>query len=85
MSLYGTRDAAMNWQEEVAREMKTLGSTRGRYNPCLYWLATDDLSTMVHGDEFVSVGNRKATQKIKEEFEARGQEMGKLQLKVVEL
>ena len=25
MSLYGTRDAAMNWQEEVAKEMKRLG------------------------------------------------------------
>ena len=25
MSLYGTRDAAMNWQEEVAKEMKRWG------------------------------------------------------------
>ena len=36
MSLYGTRDAAMNWQEEVAREMAKWGFKRGRYNPCLY-------------------------------------------------
>ena len=36
MSLYGTRDAAMNWQEEVAKEMKGWGFIRGRYNPCLY-------------------------------------------------
>ena len=35
MSLYGTRDAAMNWQEEVAKEMRRLGFRRGRYNPCL--------------------------------------------------
>ena len=35
-SLYGTRDAAMNWQEEVAREMKNWGFNRGQYNPCLY-------------------------------------------------
>ena len=27
MSLYGTRDAAMNWQEEVAREMIKWGSS----------------------------------------------------------
>ena len=32
MSLYGTRDAAMNWQKEVAREMQKLGFRRGRYN-----------------------------------------------------
>ena len=35
-SLYGTRDAAMNWQEEVAREMRGWGFSRGQYNPCLY-------------------------------------------------
>ena len=36
MSLYGTRDAARNWQEEVARQMKKWGFRRGVYNPCLY-------------------------------------------------
>ena len=35
-SLYGTRDAAMNWQEEVAKEMRGWGLSRGQYNPCLY-------------------------------------------------
>ena len=29
MSLYGTRDAAMNWQEEVAKEMGKFGFRRG--------------------------------------------------------
>ena len=29
MSLYGTRDAAMNWQEEVAKEMTWTGFVRG--------------------------------------------------------
>ena len=37
MSLYGPRDAAMNWQEEVAKEMTRIGFVRGRYNPCLYF------------------------------------------------
>ena len=32
MSLYGTRDAAMKWQEEVAREMKKRGFKRRWYN-----------------------------------------------------
>ena len=30
MSLYGTRDAAMNWQEEVAREMSKWGFKKGK-------------------------------------------------------
>ena len=33
MSSYGTRDAAMNWQEEVAKVMQKWGFTRGQYNP----------------------------------------------------
>ena len=41
MSLYGTRDAAMNWQGGVAKEMQGWGFSRGRYNPCLYWNEKD--------------------------------------------
>ena len=33
MSLYGTRDASYNWQEEVAREMRGWGFKQGKYNP----------------------------------------------------
>ena len=36
MSLYGTRDAATNWQNEVAKQMLRWGFKRGKYNPCLY-------------------------------------------------
>ena len=70
MSLYGTRDAAMNWQEEVAREMKKRGFKRGRYNPCLYWRESDDLLMTVHGDDFVSVGSRQATRRFKDELQS---------------
>ena len=37
MSLYGTRDAAANWQRLVSQTMKSLGFEEGRYNPCTYW------------------------------------------------
>ena len=71
MSLYGTRDAAMNWQEEVAKEMAKWGFKRGRYNPCLYWHPVSGLMTLVHGDDFVSVGRREVTEKFKTQLEAR--------------
>lgn len=70
-SLYGTRDAAMNWQEEVAREMKKRGFKRGRYNPCLYWRESDDVLMMVHGDDVVSVGTQPGTRRFKEELASR--------------
>eukprot|EP00973_Karenia_brevis_P037396 5156352-Karenia_brevis.AAC.1 len=57
-SLYGTRDAAHNWVEEVARFMKKAGFERGRYNPCIYKHRSRELELMVHGDDFVSVGEK---------------------------
>ena len=56
-SLYGTRDAAHNWVEEVAKFMKGLGFLRGIYNPCLYYHPQRDIETMVHGDDFASVAD----------------------------
>ena len=80
MSLYGTRDAAMNWQGEVAKEMKGWGFTRGRYNPCLYWRREWGLMTMVHGDDFASVGSREAVHrfrcKLEKRFEIKTQVIG---------
>ena len=37
MSLYGTRDAAANFQEEVAKFMEQIRHKQGKYNPCTYW------------------------------------------------
>ena len=71
MSLYGTRDAATNWQEEVAKEMLSWGFERGRYNPCLYYHKSTGLKTLVHGDDFVSVGSRAATSQFRKKLENR--------------
>ena len=71
MSLYGTRDAAMNWQEEVAKEMNKWGCRRGRYNPCIYWNEKTGLMTLVHGDDFVSVGSTQASEQPKRHLRAR--------------
>ena len=37
MSLYGTRDAATNFQQEVKKLMVANGFTQGVYNPCTYF------------------------------------------------
>ena len=56
MSLYGTRDAAINWQKEVERQMQQWGFKRGKYNPCLYHNKRLNIKTMVHGDDVFSAG-----------------------------
>ena len=53
----GTRDAAHNWVEEVARFLKALVFKRGRYNPCLYLNSQRKIELRVHGDDFMSVGS----------------------------
>ena len=70
-SLYGTRDAAMNWQEGVAREMKNWGFNRGQYNPCLYTNTEKRAHVFLHGDDFASVGNRAALKWLLQKLESR--------------
>jgi hypothetical protein len=59
-SMYGTRDAAINWQDEVARVTVGWGFVRGERNPCIFYLKTRDLRAFVHGDDFASSGSRMA-------------------------
>ena len=80
-SLYGTRDAAMNWQEEVRKEMKAWGFKQGVYNPCLYTHPHWKLKVMVHGDDFVTVGKPKNVEifekQISERFEIKTSKVGR--------
>ena len=57
-SLYGTRDAAMNPQREVQKPMKGCGFEVGLYNVCTFYNKEKCLKTMVHGDDFSTVGSR---------------------------
>ena len=52
-SLYGTRDAAANFQREVRNFMTSIGFQVGKYNPSTYFNPTRQLRTFVHGDDFV--------------------------------
>ena len=55
-SLYGTRDASANWQDEVNKSMKQWGFKMGKYNPCTYLHEEMGLRCLVHGDDFVCAG-----------------------------
>ena len=70
-SLYGTRDAAANFQKEVRTFMKGVGFRPGRYNPCTYFHPTMKLKTFVHGDDFVTTGSRQQCDVFKAKLETR--------------
>ena len=69
--MYGTRDAAANFQYEVKRLMIKSGFAVSRYNPSIYWHAKKDLKCLVHGDDFVTVGERKEMQWFRQVLESR--------------
>ena len=79
-SLYGTRDAAQNFQREVRRTMMALGFKNGGYNACTYYHEKRKLKTMVHGDDFVTVGMSEDAEwlenRLKERFEIKTHKIG---------
>ena len=80
VSMYGTRDAATNWAEEYSETLKKVGYRRGVSNPCLFWHPEDDVTIMVHGDDFVAVGEpdklEKATKSLKDRYKIKTEVLG---------
>ena len=70
-SLYGTRDAANNFQKEIKSFMLGIGLKIGRYNASTYHHGKFGLKTMVHGDDFVTVGGREETKWLVTELKKR--------------
>ena len=55
-SIYGTRDAAMNWQAECSQLLIDNGFSQGVATPCVFHRKEKGIRTLVHGDDYVSVG-----------------------------
>ena len=66
-SMYGTRDAAANWEEfsaGVARD--TANFAIGKASPCLMWHASLRVRMFKHGDDFVLSGRRGKVQEARD-------------------
>ena len=57
VSMYGTRDAASNWESKYQSVLKGLGFVMGKSNPCVFLHKEKDIRTVVHGDDFTSEGD----------------------------
>ena len=59
--MYGTRDAAANWQRCVSEHLVSLGFKAGLSNPCVFWCVFwhpgRGIRTLVHGDDYASTGS----------------------------
>lgn len=74
-AMYGTRDAAQNWEYAYIEFMEGIGFVRGRATPCAFWHEGRDVRVVVHGDDFTVLGDEEQLDwfrtKIAERFEVK--------------
>ena len=79
-SLYGTRNAAQNWECELGGFLEEIGLRRGQASTCLYCEESRGISTSVNGDDVTVKASRKDAewliQKFKERYEIKTQMIG---------
>ena len=56
--MYGTRDAAKNWEETCRDIMLELGFTQGKSSGSVFFHPGRKVRTVIHGDDFLSSGSR---------------------------
>ena len=79
-SMYGIRDAAQNWQAEHFQRLIESGFARGAASPCVFHHSERGIGTLVHGDDYVSVGHPKPFEwmgtQLKEKYKTKTQLLG---------
>ena len=58
-SMYGTRDASMNWECEDIRFMYSKGFKTGASSPCIFYHKGKGIRAVVYGDDFTLLGEEK--------------------------
>ena len=75
-AMYGTRDAAQNWEMEYTGFMiEDGGFTQCSSTPCMFWNEEKNLRVVIHGDDFTVLGCHTSLmwfrEKIKTKFEVK--------------
>ena len=52
VSMYGTRDAAANWEDQYANHLIANGFIQGKSSPCVFHNPIRKDRCVVHGDDF---------------------------------
>ena len=58
LSMYGTQDAAKNWQDTFSEHLIQIGFLQGKATPCAFFHPARRIWLMVHGDDYFSCGER---------------------------
>ena len=63
-TMYGTRDAAAEWEEYYRQVFTDNGFESGAFCPCLFWSSSRGVSVWVHGDDMVLLGTKAAVEAV---------------------
>ena len=55
--VYGTRDAGAIWEDTYRVALESAGFTSGIASPCIFQHYERDITCVVHGDDFTSLGS----------------------------
>ena len=74
-SLYGTRDAAQNWEVEYSEFLQSIGCNRDISSPCVFYHPERNIRAVVHGDDFILLGSESQLnwlrEKISDKFQVK--------------
>ena len=69
-SLYGTRDAAQNWEETYTKWLvEEMGFRRGKACPCNFYHEEKDARLVDHGDDFTILADEPTIDWFRQEME----------------
>ena len=70
-AMYGTRDAPVEWQNEVGKTMMGIGFVAVRSTPCLYFHPTMNLYVVIHVDDVMAIGSKANIKEFLKEIEKK--------------
>jgi hypothetical protein len=71
VSLYGTRDAASNWEREYTETFQNMGLKQGLSSPCIFRSEEEDITVVVHGDDFTVLSDEIGIEKVRRAMESK--------------
>ena len=71
VSMYGTRDAALNWSRCYTEHLIGLGFKCAVSSPCLFYHEGRDIHVFIHGDDYLSVAEAHHLKWMKNELEKK--------------
>eukprot|EP00969_Alexandrium_andersonii_P335002 14805068-Alexandrium_andersonii.AAC.1 len=69
--MYGTRDAAQNWEECYRGVRRDMGFTQGRAPTCVFFHKAWKVWVVIHGDDFTALGSDEALDWYRKGIQAR--------------